>query len=235
MRLAFMDEAGTAIFMASAGGEWVHEVYRNEDERPLALAWSPDNAYLAFSSSSAIENVRLLHLISTQSGELHTLDAGPNLHWAWTAESDLLVRAGDRQTLMTVLGEVLDEQVSALPVDLLPVDPSVERTIGVPSPNGQIVAYFTRQENEGFVLSFANPRTGLERKRYEVALTPQYWALLQDFELWQEGMRLWSPDGRYLAVAEVGEAGPGVWAYPAAGRVPPRRLSDGVVASWSWR
>lgn len=230
-RLAFMDDTGTAIFMASAGGEWVHEVYRSDEERPLAMGWSPDGAYLIFSSNSAVAGVRLLHQIAADTGDVRTLDAGPDLRWHWRG-NDLLITAGPRQTHMTTGGQVLAEE------DSIPAAATAPRPAGavdVPSPNGLRVARFTPQADGSTLLSFANPHTGLFAGEVRLTLAPAYWSLLQEIDLWQGNLHLWSPDGRYLVVSQADAGGPTLWIHPTAGKLPPERLAPGVEASWFWR
>jgi hypothetical protein len=57
------------------------------------------------------------------------------------------------------------------------------------------------------------------------------------FEQYAQSMTLWSPDGLAFVYAgeqvESGESG--VWIQPAAPRIAPVRVADGVVASWSPR
>ena len=79
--------------MAAASGEWVREVYRSEDERPRTLGWSPDGRLLAMTTNSVSDGVFLLHVISAQTAQVRTLDAGPNLRWQWTRTGDLLIHA----------------------------------------------------------------------------------------------------------------------------------------------
>jgi Tol biopolymer transport system component len=46
---------------------------------------------------------------------------------------------------------------------------------------------------------------------------------------------LWSPDGEYLVLSAIGEDGaPGIWVVPASGRLPPRFITQGIIAFWSW-
>ncbi|MBX2999202.1 MAG: PD40 domain-containing protein [Caldilineaceae bacterium] len=226
--LAFLGEDKTTIFMASATGEWVREVYRSEDERARTLGWSPDGQTLAFTTNSASAGISLLHLISAQTGDLRTLDAGADLRWRWTRDGHLMIRAGDRQTLLTVEGRVLDERFD------IHAPPKLAG-MAVPSPNGQRAAVFVPQADGSFLLSIINAHTGLEIGRFTVRLTPEYWELIQSLVEWQEGLRIWSPNGHYVAVAQVDGEESGLWAYPAAGNEAPRRLGDGVEVSWFWR
>jgi dipeptidyl aminopeptidase/acylaminoacyl peptidase len=230
--LAFLSEDKTTIFMASAGGEWVREIYRSEDERPRTLGWSPNNRFLAFTTNSASAGTFLIHAISAQTAQVRTLDAGPDLRWRWTRQGHLLIRAGDRQTQLTVDGRILDEQMNVEPPAVIHMDPA---SVAVPSPNGQRAAIFTPQTDGSFQISIVNAHTGLEIGRFSVGLTPEYWALIQALGEWQEGLRIWSPNGHYLAVAELNGEDGVLWAYPTAGDEAPRRLGDGVEVSWFWR
>lgn len=230
--LAFLDQDKTAIFMASAGGEWIREVYRNEDERPRTLGWSPDGRFLAVTTNSASDGVSLLHVISAQTAEARTLDAGPDLRWRWTREGHLLIHAGDRQTRLDMEGHVLDEQLGVEPSDAVATDLA---GVAVPSPNGQRAAVFTPQADGSVDLSIVNAHTGLEIGRFPVRLTPEYWALVQLLGEWEEGLRIWSPNSHYLAVAQIDGDVSGIWAFPTAGDEAPRRLGDGVEVSWFWR
>jgi hypothetical protein len=231
-RLAFLSEDKTTIFMASAGGEWVRDVYRSQSERPRTLGWSPDGRFLALTTNSASAGISLLHIISAQTGDLRTLDAGPDLRWRWTRQGHLLIHAGDRQTLLTVTGRVLDDGTDVKPPAPIRADVSA---VAIPSPNGQRTALFSPQVDGSFRLSIVNTYTGLEVGRFSVELTPDYWELIGALAEWQEGLRIWSPNGHYVAVAQIDGVDSGLWAYPAAGHEAPRRLGDGVEVSWFWR
>lgn len=231
-RLAFLNADRTAIFMASAGGEWVQEVYRSENERPRTLGWSPDGRFLALTTNSASAAVSLLHIISAQTGDLRTLDAGPDLRWRWTRQGHLLIRAGERQTLLHVAGRVLDNRTDEEPPASMGVDGP---PAAIPSPNGQRSAIFIPQADGSFLLLIVNTHTGLEVKRFSMELTPEYWELVGALAEWQEGLRIWSPKGHYVAVAQINGADSELWAYPAAGHEAPRRLGNGVEVSWFWR
>jgi hypothetical protein len=231
-RLAFLNADRTAIFMASAGGEWVQEVYRSENERPLTLGWSRDGRFLALTTNSASAGVSLLHMISAQTGDLRTLDAGPDLRWRWTRQGHLLIRAGDRQMLLNVTGRVLDDRTDVKPPTPISADGSA---VAIPSPNGQRSAVFSPQADGSFLLSIVNTHTGLEVKRFSIELTPEYWELVGALAEWQEGLRIWSPNGHYVAVAQIDGVDSVLWAYPAAGHEAPRRLGNGVEVSWFWR
>jgi Tol biopolymer transport system component len=231
-RLAFLNNDGTAILVASAGGEWFHQIYRSQIERPLHLGWSPDGKRLAFTSTAA-GGAQLLHVIAVQTEALRTLDAGRHLRWEWTGDGEVLVQTDSHRNRINVNGVVLEE--SLVENGVRPPDPpGPPLNIRLLSPDGQSVARVFEDE-EGVVLSVANPWSGLERRRYKINPTQQTLDLLQRLDGWHEGFRLWSPDSRYIALAHVGEDGPAIWIYPTTGNQPARQLVEGLEASWSWR
>jgi dipeptidyl aminopeptidase/acylaminoacyl peptidase len=231
-RLAFLNDDGAAILIASAGGEWFHPIYHSQTERPLHLNWAPDGRLLAFTTRAA-GSAQLLNLISLHTESLQTVDAGQHLRWEWTQRGDLLVETNERRSRINVTGALVEESLIAN--SIVPVAPPAEGLqVTLLSPDGQSVACLFEGE-DGIVLSFVNPWTGLERRRYIVNPPPQTLDLLNRLDGWHEGIRVWSPDSRYLVLAHSGDDGPAIWIYPATGNELPRRLVEGVEASWSWR
>jgi Tol biopolymer transport system component len=230
-RLAVLDRTGHAVLVASASGQRYHQIYHSQTEPPVNLAWSPDGQHLAFTSAAA-SGAYLLQIFSLHAESVQTVDAGRDLRWAWTEQGELLVRTPERQSRFDVDGRIIAEELFEPAVQ--PSSAGAGLYVGVPSPDGLAVAYFS-QEDGKTILSIANPWTGLERRRYEVQPTFQTFDLLQRLERWQEGFRLWSPDSRYIVLAQQEASGSAIWIYPASGQEAPRRLVEGVEASWSWR
>lgn len=221
------------------------EIYRSELEPPLTLGWSlaprpgigpSPPPILAFDTPGQVPGSRILHLYQAQTGSVTALDAGPDLRWTWLPNQELLVQASHRRTRFGVDGTTLAEERVSVP-DFLPLAPETwDHLAGVPSPDGRWVAHFSRAEGERVTLSLINSRTGLERRRYTIVPTPALLSLLGEMDRWQEGSRLWSPDSRFLWVAQPGTDGqPWIWRFPASERGDPQPVTPGVEASWSWR
>jgi TolB protein len=66
--------------------------------------------------------------------------------------------------------------------------------------------------------------------------TQQFLAILPTFDQNQHSSTLWSPDSRNLVLSAMTPEGePGIWVVPASGQLPPRFITPGLAAFWSWK
>jgi TolB protein len=66
--------------------------------------------------------------------------------------------------------------------------------------------------------------------------TRSFLLIIPYFDQYAQSIRFWSPDGRYLVYSDQETPRQaGIWVADVAGEEPPRRLTDGILAVWSWQ
>jgi hypothetical protein len=64
----------------------------------------------------------------------------------------------------------------------------------------------------------------------------QLLTILPTFDQYHRSATIWSPDSAYLVLSAMTQEGaPGIWVVPASGQLPPRFITPGILAFWSWR
>ena len=109
------------------------------------------------------------------------------------------------------------------------------------SPDSSRIAYLVPAMTRGdestilFTLKVLNVRTGAVRRIATFEPTPFFLQLARDFGQYGESMRLWSPDGRFLLYCAMTNGDPALMVAYADMPIAPRRIANGVMASWSPR
>ncbi|MBF8283142.1 MAG: hypothetical protein HW378_2057 [Anaerolineales bacterium] len=69
--------------------------------------------------------------------------------------------------------------------------------------------------------------------------TEGFLRLIPYFDQYHQSMTVWSPDSRNLVISKYyekdGDLQPGIFVVDASGKSEPRRITDGLVAFWSWK
>lgn len=66
--------------------------------------------------------------------------------------------------------------------------------------------------------------------------TRSFLFIIPYFDQYAQSIRFWSPDGQYLVYSDQETPQQaGIWVADAVGEEPPRRLTDGILAVWSWQ
>jgi Tol biopolymer transport system component len=111
------------------------------------------------------------------------------------------------------------------------------------SPDGSKIAYFVPSDSpsgeEGavtpLILKVLNVRTGTVRTVTTFRPNPYFAGLLQDYGQYAESTRLWSPDGKYLLYCAMQPDSFDVMVAYADQPIAPRKIADGLMATWSPR
>jgi Tol biopolymer transport system component len=107
------------------------------------------------------------------------------------------------------------------------------------SPDGRRIAYFvpsgTDQTDQTVTLKVLTVTTGAVRTVTSFLPSPFFLTVLNEFGQYAESVRLWSPDSRYLLYcAMVPDSFDIMMAY-ADQPIAPRKIGDGMMATWSPR
>jgi Tol biopolymer transport system component len=117
------------------------------------------------------------------------------------------------------------------------------------SPDGDWIAYFepvlmsTGPQEEGgeaqtvemFNLYVANAETGITQRIAAFQPTIELMQIIPMYDQFQRSATIWSPDGNYLVLSTLTEAGPSIFIVPSSGAFAPRFLTEGRLAFWSWK
>jgi Tol biopolymer transport system component len=111
------------------------------------------------------------------------------------------------------------------------------------SPDGSKIAYFVPSDSpsgeEGavtpLILKVLNVRTGTVRTVTTFRPNPYFAGLLQDYGQYAESTRLWSPDGKYLLYCAMQPDSFDIMVAYADQPIAPRKIADGLMATWSPR
>jgi len=109
------------------------------------------------------------------------------------------------------------------------------------SPDGSKIAYFvpSTSGDQGsdpmLTLKVLNVRTGAVRTVTSFRPSPYFAGLLDEYGQYSESVRLWSPDGRFLLYCSMGPDSFDVMVAYADQPIAPRKIADGLMATWSPR
>lgn len=82
----------TRLLVANLDEDNLREVYKSQNEHPLYLYWSPDNANVSFLSTSGAGQNRILQSVPAgESGVRTILDAGLPYYWSWAPDGQVMV------------------------------------------------------------------------------------------------------------------------------------------------
>ena len=110
------------------------------------------------------------------------------------------------------------------------------------SPDGTKIAYFVMSSTPGdngpdhrMTLKILNVRTGAVRTVASFHPNPYFDGLLQEFGQYAESERLWSPDSRYILYCAQEPDSFDIMVAYADQPIAPRKIADGLMATWSPR
>ena len=84
-----------SIFTAAPDGSDRVEVFKDENETPFYLYWSPDSTQLSFLTAGGNENDLALRLVPARGGEAQVVEIGAPIYWAWSPDnSKILIHTG---------------------------------------------------------------------------------------------------------------------------------------------
>jgi Tol biopolymer transport system component len=83
------------VMVANVEAASVNEIYASENEHPIYLNWSPDNANLSFISSNVSGQNIILQSVPSRGGDRTIFDTGSPYYWSWAPDgSVMIVHAG---------------------------------------------------------------------------------------------------------------------------------------------
>ena len=83
------------MMVANLDDDSVHEVYASDNEHPIYLNWSPDNANVSFISTNFSGENIILQSVPAQGGDRTILDTGSPYYWSWAPDGKaMIVHAG---------------------------------------------------------------------------------------------------------------------------------------------
>jgi len=104
------------------------------------------------------------------------------------------------------------------------------------SPDGQRIAYFVPSgEDSSIALKVLTVKSRAVRTVAAFTPSPYYLSLLEEYGQYAESIRVWSPDSRFLLYCDQGDSSFDVMVAYADAAIAPRKVADGLVASWSPR
>jgi TolB protein len=175
--------------------------------------WSPDGRWIAFQQIGDPKIAPLGHVfvrgvgMSDQESEVRQVSRDAAVAFFWSPDSQHLA------ILVPTLGEDLPStRAGGLAAPLLQEQELLLRwwVVDVPDGEPRPVAAFRPTRSFLFVIPY--------------------------FDQYAQSIRFWSPDGRYLVYSDRETPGQaGIWVADVAGQEPPRRLSEGILAVWSWQ
>jgi TolB protein len=219
--------------------------------RFLAPAWSPngDRLLLAAQSEAGEGVLYVTDLQGSPIQELATFE--DQIAFGWSPDGErvaYLVRGTSGQETSGKLNIVPANEPSE------PITPPEDTVLAFFwSPDGRKVAYLIPEVVEGggeetqgeeaqageqllLKLNILDIGSGKSNTVATFQPTQQFLAILPAFDQNQHSSTLWSPDSQNLVLSAITQEGePGIWVVPASGQLPPRFITPGLVAFWSWK
>lgn len=222
-----------------------------------APAWSPDGSRLLYAGEDEFGQ-QALYVRQRQSGEVKKLVNVPGwvrFNWSpdgqWIAYQQIddprhaplghvfLIRVGEEE------GGSQARQVSRDSAVAFFWSPDGQRLALLvptldqegPSTRGGRLAAPMPQEEELLFRWWVAEMPG-DELRPVAAFRPtrSFLLIVPYFDQYAQSIRFWSPDGRYLVYSHLETSQQaGIWVADVLGEEPPRRLTDGTLAVWSWQ
>jgi Tol biopolymer transport system component len=85
------DKTESKLMIANVDTDAVDEVYTSENEHPIYLNWSPDNANVSFISTNVSGQNLILQSVPAQGGERTILDTGSPYYWSWAPDGSVMI------------------------------------------------------------------------------------------------------------------------------------------------
>jgi Tol biopolymer transport system component len=220
-----------------------------------APAWSPDGEHLLLAAQGD-SGEGVLYLADRQGSparEVVTFGGSVSFGWSPDGEKVAYIATDDEQAeapgkLTVVAADGSSEAIASPEEGVLAF---------FWSPDNEKVAYFLLgaeesqvgdeeqqgEEQQGeqqeavqlLVLNILDTESGATHTIANFEPSQLLLTILPVFDQYQHSATLWSPDGEYLVLSAIGEDGaPGIWVVPASGRLPPRFITQGIIAFWSW-
>jgi Tol biopolymer transport system component len=171
--------------------------------------WSPDGQWVAYQQISDPRVAPLGHvfLIRGDGSGWRRVSGDWAVAFFWSPDSQHLA----------ILSPSLDEEdpsarMEGLAAPLLQAEELLFRWWLVDMPDGELRPLVRFRPNRSFL------------------------TIIPYFDQYAQSIRFWSPDSRYLlySVQESPQQS-GIWVADVDGEEPPRRLTDGTTAVWSWK
>ena len=242
--------ARLASLSLSLSGTLREEKLNLNPYRFQAPAWSPDGNQLLLAGQNQFGEgiLYLTDLRGSPFRELATFDG--NIAFNWSPDGKRIAYVATDMGGVGTLG-----QLSVIDPDS-PLDT-------LTTPDEQVVAYFWSPDSKkiAYVLPVVSPiegdgRQGGQQQQENLLLelkimdlggeeprtiavflpTQQFISMIPFFDQYHHSATIWSPDSDNLVLsAFTQEGGPGVWVVPASGTLPPRFITPGIIAFWSWK
>ena len=110
------------------------------------------------------------------------------------------------------------------------------------SPDSSHIAYLVPSAEEGdqgasivFTLKVLRVRHGAVRTVATFHPSGFFLQMVREFSQYGESLRMWSPDSRFVVYSVLDSGGPVVMVAYADQPIAPRKLTDGLMATWSAR
>src|ERR1041385_7910556 len=69
----------------------VKEVYKSNNEHPVYLNWSPDNANVSFISTNVSNQNLILQSVPSKGGDRTVIDTGAPYYWSWAPDGHVMI------------------------------------------------------------------------------------------------------------------------------------------------
>ncbi len=104
------------------------------------------------------------------------------------------------------------------------------------SPDGRKIAYFVPSgDDDTIALKVLTVKSGAVRTAATFTPSPYFLSVLQEYGQYAESVRLWSPDSRFVLYCQQQPDSFDVMVAYADQPIAPRKVADGLMASWSPR
>jgi len=84
-------QAKSKVLVANMDDKSVNEIYTSDNERPIYLNWSPDNANVSFISTNVSNQNIILQSVPSQGGDRTILDTGSPYYWSWAPDGHVMI------------------------------------------------------------------------------------------------------------------------------------------------
>lgn len=85
------EQTQSKLMIANMDDDSVNEVYTSDNEHPIYLNWSPDNANVSFISTTVSGQNMILQSVPAEGGERTILDTGSPYYWSWAPDGQVMI------------------------------------------------------------------------------------------------------------------------------------------------